>query len=80
MNGICRFQGNTVHLLRASDDSEWLLANFLTRQLDGEDRHKLLLIRSLRVLADEEKRISELSNEQVTEELRLYGADQERPC
>lgn len=66
----------TLLMLRGAD-FDWLYARYRTN-LFNEDRRKLFLIRSLRVLADEEKRIAEMTDEQIANEIQLYGADRLR--
>jgi len=75
MNNYALFHDHRAELIPASDPSaDWLQTQYRT-YLHPSDRRKLFLIRALRVLAEEEKRISEMTDQQIADEISLYGAD-----
>ena len=74
MNDYALFHDHRAELIPASDPcADWLQTQYRT-YLHPSDRRKLFLIRALRVLAEEEKHIAEASDEQIADEISLYGA------
>jgi len=78
MNDHVLFHTHRAELIPASDPcADWLQTQYRT-YLHPSDRRKLFLIRALRVLAEEEKRIAEMTDQQLADEISLYGADRMR--
>jgi hypothetical protein len=65
-------------MFRTVDSDTFTFRVDLASSMPDEERRRLFLITSLRAMANEEKRIAEMSTQEVTDEIRLYGADRLR--